>query len=162
MKTLFIGGIKSGKSYAAERYVLDNYRTKPVYLTITALDEEFQREYYELSRADQFIVEEEPLFLTQYISNASRPVLVEGITVWISNMLYHSYDEKSILDEVDKILALEKDIVFVQNDITCTLVLDNENMKKMIDISGAISMKLGRGCHEVYHCVAGISNKIKG
>ncbi|MEA1917261.1 MAG: bifunctional adenosylcobinamide kinase/adenosylcobinamide-phosphate guanylyltransferase, partial [Campylobacterota bacterium] len=100
MKTLFVGGVKSGKSYASTRYILDNYRTKPIYLTTTSLQNPQNRQNHNAQRADQFIMEEEPLFVSQYISNVSRPVLVECITMWISNMIYHSYDEATILEEV--------------------------------------------------------------
>ncbi|MEA1917871.1 MAG: bifunctional adenosylcobinamide kinase/adenosylcobinamide-phosphate guanylyltransferase, partial [Campylobacterota bacterium] len=134
----------------------------PIYLTTTSLQNPQNRQNHNAQRADQFIMEEEPLFVSQYISNASRPVLVECITMWISNMIYHSYDEATILEEVDKILALDKDIVFVQNDIGSSPLSDNELLRNLVDINGEVSMKLGASCDEVYHCIAGISNKIKG
>ena len=44
MKTLFIGGIKSGKSRLAEAYILNNAQTKPYYLATTEFIDEEMRE----------------------------------------------------------------------------------------------------------------------
>jgi adenosylcobinamide kinase/adenosylcobinamide-phosphate guanylyltransferase len=43
-KTLFIGGMKSGKSFNAQNYILQNSSVKPIYLATTEfIDDEIQK-----------------------------------------------------------------------------------------------------------------------
>ena len=63
MKTLFIGGIKSGKSQCAEKYALSHASEKPIYrATNEFFDKEMQSRvaHHKIQRADKFITYEEP------------------------------------------------------------------------------------------------------
>ncbi|MDD5215732.1 MAG: bifunctional adenosylcobinamide kinase/adenosylcobinamide-phosphate guanylyltransferase, partial [Methylococcales bacterium] len=63
MKTLFMGGVKSGKSCLAENYILKNFATqKPYYLATTQLlDAEMQQRIliHKQRREEFFITIEE-------------------------------------------------------------------------------------------------------
>ena len=164
MKTLFIGGIKSGKSYHAEAYTLGISDRIPVYLATSeyvddALKERIER--HKLQRSERFLTVEEPLNLSAVIDPFKSPVLIECITMWMNNMLYHGFSKEDIFNQIDKLLASDKDIVFVQNDVGSGITPDNDLARTFIDISGIVSQKLGTGCDEVYHCIAGIASKIK-
>jgi len=164
MKTLFIGGIKSGKSFLAEEYVLKNAQTKPIYLATTEfidseLDERIKA--HKAQRQDSFITLEEPLRLHEVISQNSELILVECLSMWINNMLYHEFDYSDIKKEIEAILREGKDVVFVLNDVGSGIIPDNELARKYIDISGKISQLVAKGCDEVFHVIAGIGTKIK-
>ncbi|MGR9000388.1 MAG: bifunctional adenosylcobinamide kinase/adenosylcobinamide-phosphate guanylyltransferase, partial [Gammaproteobacteria bacterium] len=64
MKTLFIGGVKSGKSRLAETYILEQASTnKPYYLATTEFfDDEMQARIrvHQQRRQDFFLTLEEP------------------------------------------------------------------------------------------------------
>lgn len=164
MKALFVGGIKSGKSKNAERYTLQCSKAKPIYLATTeCLDEEMQAKIakHREERADDFITLEEPLKLSQAIMNTDAVVLVECMSMWINNMLYHNHTEQDIFDEVSTMMQLGRDIVFVLNDVGASVVSDNQLARKFVDINGRVSQMIAQDCDEVFHTIAGISRKIK-
>jgi len=164
-KTLFIGGIKSGKSINAQNYILQNSQTKPIYLATTEfIDTEMQRriDEHKLNRQEQFITLEEPLQLHRSISTCREDaILVECVSMWINNMIYHKFNFDDMVIELENILALNKTIVFVLNDVGSGIIPENKLAREFIDISGKISQLIASKCDEVYHTIAGISTKIK-
>ncbi len=163
-KTLFIGGIKSGKSLNAERYALENSTDKPIYLATTEfIDEGMQAriDEHKRQREDAFITIEEPLRLHKVISQQNDTVLVECLSIWINNMLYHGFGFEDMANELEAVLDLENNMVFVLNDVGSGIIPDNELARKFVDISGKLSQLVASRCDEVYHTIAGISTRIK-
>lgn len=163
-KTLFIGGIKSGKSLNAEIYTLKNSSKKPIYLATTEfIDDEMQKriDTHKLQREAQFETIEEPLKLYNAITKCDSSVLIECVSMWINNMLYHGFGFDEIKRELEAVLALDKTVVFVLNDVGCGIIPDNALARKFIDISGKLSQIMASSCDEVYHTIAGISTRIK-
>lgn len=163
-KALFIGGVKSGKSLNAQNYILNISKDKPIYLiTSEFIDREMKLriDSHKELRGDKFITIEEPLKIYESISESMTPVLVECITMWINNMLYHDFKLEDMISQIEKILKSDKSVVFVLNDVGSGIVPDNELARKFVDISGKISQIIASGCDEVFHTIAGISTKIK-
>lgn len=163
-KTLFIGGIKSGKSRNAEEYILKDSDSKPIYLATTEfIDEEMQKriDEHKQNRKDKFDTIEEPLKLYNAITKREDHVLIECVSMWINNMLYHGFDLLDMQSELESILALDKNIVFVLNDVGCGVIPDNALAREFVDISARLSQLIASNCDEVYHTVAGISTRIK-
>ena len=165
MKTLFLGGIKSGKSKNAEHYTLALSKKKPYYLATTEFfDEEMQEKIalHKLQREDNFFTIEESLELTNTITQlGDECVLVECISMWINNMLHHKKTKEDILKEVDALCRLNTDVVFVLNDVSCSVVSENALVREFVNLSGLISQKLAKHCDEVYQVSAGIRVQIK-
>ena len=164
MKTLFIGGIKSGKSINAQNYILKHSSTKPIYLATTEfIDDGMKKriDEHKLNRADNFTTIEEPLKLYETIKAVQAPVLVECVSMWINNMLYHRSDYEEMKEELSRVLKLEQTIVFVLNDVGSGIIPDNSLAREFIDISGKLSQLIASDSDEVYHTIAGISTKIK-
>ncbi|MCF6309466.1 MAG: bifunctional adenosylcobinamide kinase/adenosylcobinamide-phosphate guanylyltransferase [Sulfurimonas sp.] len=163
-KTLFIGGIKSGKSFNAEKYTIENSSSKPIYLATTEfIDEGMQVRInqHKEQREDNFTTIEEPLKLYEAISTCQSPVLVECLSMWINNMLYHEKSFEDMINEIEAILKLDKTLVFVLNDVGSGIIPDNKLARDFIDISGKLSQLIACECDEVYHTIAGISTRIK-
>ena len=163
-KSLFIGGIKSGKSYQAEQYTLKHSKHLPVYLATTEfIDTEMKEriEKHKLQRSENFLTLEEPLNLYEVIKPVKSYVLVECISMWINNMLHHGFSDEDITEHLSKLLALPHDIVFVQNDVGAGIIPDNALARQYIDISGKVSQLIAKYCDDVFHVIAGISTKIK-
>lgn len=163
-KTLFIGGIKSGKSLNAEKYTLQNSSEKPVYLATTEfIDDEMQKrvDAHKLQRNAKFKTIEEPLKLYNAITECDGSVLIECVSMWINNMLYHGFKFDDMKKELEAILSLDKTVVFVLNDVGCGIIPDNALAREFIDISGKLSQLIASSCDEVYHTIAGISKRIK-
>ena len=163
-KTLFIGGIKSGKSHNAQEYILKNYNDKPIYLATTEFIDEGMQERidaHKKNRSDSFETIEEPLHIYKQMKDVEKPILVECISMWINNMLYHELSFDDMVEELNKVMMLKKNIVFVLNDVGSGVIPDNALARKFVDISGKISQLLASQCDEVYHTIAGISTRIK-
>ena len=164
MKVLFIGGIKSGKSFNAEKFILDMSDKKPIYLATTEfIDEEMKRriEAHTIQRQDFFITEEEPLKVYEFIVKQEKNVLVECLSMWINNMMYHDYSYEDMEAELVKIMKLKQNIVFVLNDVGSGIIPTNKLAREFVDISGKLSQLIAGECDEVYHTIAGISTRIK-
>jgi adenosylcobinamide kinase/adenosylcobinamide-phosphate guanylyltransferase len=161
---LFIGGIKSGKSSLAEEYILKCSKQKPIYLATTEFfDQEMQKkiELHKQNRKNRFITVEEPIDIFNIIKNSSSAILVECVSMWINNMLYHKFTQEDIENEIDKILQLDKDVVFVINDVSKTVVSQNKLVREFTNINGIVSQKIAHSCNDVYNITAGIAQKIK-
>lgn len=164
MKTLFIGGIKSGKSRNAEKYIQQHTKKKPVYLATTEfVDDEMRQKIQEHKemRQENFITVEEALHLKEKIELQEGAVLVECLSMWINNMLYHEKSYDDMLRELSMVMQLEQDIVFVINDVSCGVIPQNKLAREFVDINGRLAQFVAGECDEVYHVVAGIATKIK-
>lgn len=181
MKTLFIGGIKSGKSLNAQNYILDIGSgtsvpqigeakaslpnvSKPTYLATTEFIDAGMKERIDAhiqNRGDDFVTLQEPLKIYEAIKTNKKPVLVECVSMWINNMFYHGFSFEDMKKEIEQILELEQTVVFVLNDVGCGVIPDNKLARDFIDASGKLSQLIASRCDEVYHTIAGISTRIK-
>lgn len=164
MRALFIGGIKSGKSRNAEEFTLENSKEKPIYLaTNEFFDEEMELRVnrHKLQRADKFETIEEPLYLAKRLKESTQIVLIECVSMWINNMLFHGYKEAEMFTELEKLFLHDNSFVFVINEVGNSVVSDNKLVRDFVDINGRISQYLASNCDSVYHVVSGIKVKIK-
>ena len=139
-------------------------KNKPAYLATTEfIDVEMRTriEQHKLQRKDGFLTLEEPLKIYESIVNYEGYVLVECLSMWINNMLYHGFDYENMKSEIVKIMRLNQDVVFVLNDVGSGVIPDNKLAREFVDVSGKLSQIVAAGCDEVYHTIAGISTRIK-
>lgn len=166
MKTLFIGGVKSGKSRLAENYLLQNWSStdKPYYLATTEFfDEEMTErvQIHQQRRQDLFITLEEPVKLLTLLTTCQRPVLVECVSMWLNNMLYHQIPETAILQELEAVLLLPVDLVLVHNEVGQGIIPDNKLARQFMDLSGKAAQLMGQHCDKVFFCSAGLMLAMK-
>ena len=165
MKILFTGGVKSGKSSIAEKRTLQISKEKlPIYLATTELfDPEMKKRVAEhrKRRGEKFKIIEESLYLSKIIRKEKGVVLIECLTMWLNNALHSRFSEEKIFVEINNLLALENDIIFVQNEVGMGIVPVNSLAREFIDLSGKISQILAESCDEVNLCVAGLLVKLK-
>lgn len=165
MKTLFTGGVKSGKSHLAEAYILEQSDTaKPYYLATTEfVDAEMQARIgiHRQRRLDAFITIEEPVKLLETLQSCPGPVLVECVSMWLNNQLYHEIPEPEILRELEAVMQLPCDLVLVHNEVGMGIIPDNALARQFVDLSGKASQLMGRYCERVFFCSAGLMLKMK-
>jgi adenosylcobinamide kinase/adenosylcobinamide-phosphate guanylyltransferase len=165
MKTLFIGGIKSGKSRLAEGYILEQATTdKPYYLATTEfIDDEMQARIliHQQRRQDLFVTIEEPVKLFEALQKCERPVLIECVSMWLNNQLYHKISEADILQELEAVLQLSCDMVLVHNEVGLSVIADNQLARQFVDLSGKAAQLMGQHCNQVFFCSAGLRIKMK-
>ncbi len=164
MKTLFIGGIKSGKSRLAEAYILDKAKVKPYYLATTEFIDDEMRDriaVHRQRRNGRFITLEEPVRLLQALEDCPGPVLIECISMWLNNLLYRQVSEDLILQELATVLGLPVEMVFVQNEVGLGVIADNPVVRQYVDISGKAAQLLASHCGQVFFCCAGLAMQLK-
>ncbi|MGZ5060199.1 MAG: bifunctional adenosylcobinamide kinase/adenosylcobinamide-phosphate guanylyltransferase [Methylobacter sp.] len=165
MKTLFTGGIKSGKSRLAEAYILaQTTSAKPYYLATTEFfDDEMQERVriHQQRRQDLFVTIEEPVKLLEILQKCPGPVLIECVSMWLNNQLYHQVTETEILQELEAVLQLACDMVFVHNEVGLSIIPDNRLARQFVDLSGKAAQLMGRHCDHVFFCSAGLKIKMK-
>ncbi|MDO9047205.1 MAG: bifunctional adenosylcobinamide kinase/adenosylcobinamide-phosphate guanylyltransferase [Methylobacter sp.] len=165
MKTLFTGGIKSGKSRLAETYILEQATTgKPYYLATTEFfDDEMQTRIliHQQRRQDLFVTIEEPVKLFEVLQKCRRPVLIECVSMWLNNQLYHQIPEADILQELEAVLQLSCDMVLVHNEVGLSVIADNRLARQFVDLSGKAAQLMGQHCDRVFFCSAGLKIKMK-
>lgn len=165
MKTLFTGGIKSGKSRLAEAYILEQAATeKPYYLATTEFFDDEMRErvrIHQQRRQDSFITIEEPVKLFEALQKCERPVLVECVSMWLNNQLYHQVPETDILQELEAVLRLPLSMVLVHNEVGLSVIADNRLARQFVDLSGKAAQLMGQHCDQVFFCSAGLKMRMK-
>ena len=165
MKILITGGVKSGKSTFAEKKTLElSEGFTPLYLaTAECLDEEMQTkiEEHRRKRMDRFRTIEEPLDLVSPLTEGKEPALIECMTLWLNNWFHYQKDEEQIMSIVDQLLTLPRDLVFVLNEVGHGIIPENPLARKYVDWSGKIGSRLGKGCDEIWFCIAGHPMQVK-
>ncbi len=166
LKVAYIGGVKSGKSVLAEEKALElSFQGKPYYLATNEIrDDEEMKERVKVHkdrRKDRFVTIEEPLKLHDTITKCDNTVLVECLTLWLSNMLHIDGSDEAIYEEMSRVLKLDQSIVFVINEVGLGGIELNPLARRFVDLSGKVAQMLGQSCDQLYFCVAGLSLKMK-
>ena len=165
MKILFTGGVKSGKSHLAEACILEHAGTrKPYYLATTEfVDDEMRQRIaiHQQRRRNAFITVEEPLDLLSALQNCPGPALVECVSMWLNNMLYHQIPEAQVFAELEAVMQLPIDIVLVLNEVGLGVIPDNALARQFVDWSGNAGQLMAGYCDSVYFCSCGLSLKMK-
>ena len=165
MKTLFIGGVKSGKSRLAEAYILEQAGIdRPYYLATTEFFDDEMRDrvrIHQLRRKNSFVTLEEPVKLFNALEKCQRPVLIECVSMWLNNLLYYQVPEADILKELEAVLQLPRNMVLVHNEVGLSVIPDNPLARQFVDLSGKAAQLMGQYCNEVFFCSAGLKLRMK-
>jgi adenosylcobinamide kinase/adenosylcobinamide-phosphate guanylyltransferase len=165
MKTLFTGGVKSGKSRLAEAYILEQAGgSQPYYLATTEfLDDEMRERIraHQQRRQDAFLTIEEPVRLLQALQQCPGPVLVECVSMWLNNQLFHGVTEADILAELEAAMQLPLTLVLVLNEVGLGIIPDNALARQYVDLSGRAAQLIAAYCERVFFCSAGLKLQMK-
>jgi adenosylcobinamide kinase / adenosylcobinamide-phosphate guanylyltransferase len=166
---LILGGARSGKTGFGERLAM-RAGTKPVYLaTATALDGEMRERVrtHQQQRSHRFTTVEEPLELTSAILKAAKSndvILVDCLTLWITNMLVANTDVAAAVEELAATLGAidAARVILVSNEVGLGIVPDNPLARTFRDLAGSTHQRLAEICDDVYFIVAGLPMVLKG
>jgi adenosylcobinamide kinase / adenosylcobinamide-phosphate guanylyltransferase len=166
--TLILGGARSGKSALAERLVLDS-GLRPVYLaTAQVLDAEMADRIgrHRRERRDAaWLTVEEPLDLARALASAAaaeRAVLVDCLTLWVTNLLLAERDVNTAADELLACLAgLPGPAVLVSNEVGLGIVPMGELSRAFVDHAGRLHQRLAALADWVRFVAAGLPLELK-
>ena len=166
---LVLGGARSGKTAFAEQLALRS-GTSPAYLaTAKPLDSEMRDRVasHQAGRAGRFATIEEPLGLSKALLDASDRhdvILVDCLTLWITNLLMANEDVSLAVSELGAtLLQLEKTkVILVSNEVGLGIVPDNALARTFRDLAGSAHQRLAEICDDAYFIVAGLPMTLKG
>ncbi len=174
MKTLILGGVRSGKSRIAEQLALQTAPQKRlIYIaTSTPYDDEMQERVNEHQAqralsAYSWTTIEEKLYLAQVLaeySAADTTILVDCLTLWMTNLLCHA-DEQLLQSETDALLrqldCIKGQVIFVSNETGLGIVPMEKLSRQFVDKMGLFHQQLAANCDRVSFVIAGLSVALK-
>ena len=165
--TLVLGGARSGKSGYGEGLILATQPARPLYIaTGQALDDEMAERirHHRQSRAAAWETLEEPFDLTGVLTaHRDRAILVDCLTLWLSNLLLAGRDiarEREAL--VEAIAGLAGPVVLIANEVGLGIVPDNALARRFRDEAGWLNQALAQVCERVIFMAAGLPLVMKG
>ncbi len=112
---------------------------------------------------------EAPLRLPQAITENSPEadvLLVDCLTLWVSNLLMETDDEKTLAANISQLIdALKKaasPVVLVSNEVGAGIVPENRLARQYRDIIGWVNQAVAKTAVKVTWMVAGIPVTVKG
>jgi len=168
--TLVLGGARSGKSALAERVTLAQAGGHaPVYIaTAQAWDDEMRDRIalHQQMRAGQgWRTIEAPLDLPAALGDLPRntPVLIDCLTLWLSNLLLAETDIPAQSRHLRQALAAHAGpVVAVANEVGLGIVPDNALARRFRDAAGRLNQDLAQQADCVVFVAAGLPMVLKG
>ncbi|MCS3807905.1 bifunctional adenosylcobinamide kinase/adenosylcobinamide-phosphate guanylyltransferase [Xanthomonas sp. 4461] len=170
MRQLILGGARSGKSALAERLAADAAGQVHYVATAQAFDDEMRQRiaHHRSQRPPHWHCVEEPVALAATLQAQAAPdrcVLVDCLTLWLSNLLGHP-DAGAFARERDALLAtlpqLPGQVVLVSNEVGQGIVPLGELTRRFVDEAGRLHQALALQCERVVFVVAGLPMVLKG
>jgi adenosylcobinamide kinase / adenosylcobinamide-phosphate guanylyltransferase len=163
--TLVLGGAKSGKSRYAERVVTALPAPWTYVATAEALDDEMRERIsaHRARRGAGWRTLEAPIELARAVAtNVEWPVLVDCLTLWVSNLILGGRDIAAATAELDSaLIARRAPTVLVANEVGLGVVPDNALGREFRDRVGLLHQHLASRASSVTFLVAGIPMRIK-
>ncbi|MBC8128741.1 MAG: bifunctional adenosylcobinamide kinase/adenosylcobinamide-phosphate guanylyltransferase [Rhizobiaceae bacterium] len=167
--TLVLGGARSGKSRYAESLVEASGREALYVATGRAFDGEMETRIaaHRDRRGPEWTTTEAPVDLLAALREQARPgaaILVDCLTLWITNLMLESRD---VSRESDVLIAglqagLPCPIVLVSNEVGLGIVPDNAMARAFRDHAGRAHQSIATMASRVVFVAAGLPLVLKG
>ncbi|MDI9239965.1 bifunctional adenosylcobinamide kinase/adenosylcobinamide-phosphate guanylyltransferase [Lysobacter sp. LF1] len=170
MRSLILGGARSGKSALAERLAQASGREVVYIATAQAGDGEMTARiaHHRARRPAQWACIEAPLALAETLKQNAREdrcLLVDCLTLWLSNLLAHE-DARRFEQEREALVAalasLPGEILLVSNEVGLGIVPMGDLTRRFVDEAGRLHQTLARDCERVLFVAAGLPLVLKG
>lgn len=165
--TLVIGGARSGKSAYAENLVAALPQPWIYVATAQAFDAEMARRIAEHRerRGSGWTTIETPIELAARLVSAdilARPVLVDCLTLWVSNLMHAERNVSEACDALcDALSKRRADTVLVSNEVGLGIVPDNALARAFRDEAGRVNQRVAAAAQRVVFMVAGLPMVVK-
>jgi adenosylcobinamide kinase/adenosylcobinamide-phosphate guanylyltransferase len=160
--TLVLGGARSGKSAFAENLVGDSGLALVYLATATAGDDEMQARiaHHQKRRGNGWRTVEEPLALIDVLTRESKAgsvVLVDCLTLWLSNLMHAERDPDVEARRLTRFLGVAMHpIVFVSNEVGMGLVPETPRGRAFRDAQGRLNQAIASTVPNVVFVAAGL------
>jgi adenosylcobinamide kinase/adenosylcobinamide-phosphate guanylyltransferase len=163
------GGARSGKSRFAMDLALQLGARRTFVATAEALDEEMTLRIarHRAERAARFDTIEEPVALPAVLETiaAADVVLVDCLTLWVSNLLGRGVGQSDIADIFDQFETVlerrEAHVILVTNEVGMGLVPETPLGREFRDVIGNLHQRLAARADDVYVAVMGMMLRLR-
>lgn len=168
--TLVGGGVRSGKS----RFALDLAQKRGMRRTFIATAQAFDDEMrarialHQEERAGLFDTIEAPIELTHAVSLLSDEVdvlVIDCLTLWLSNLLLRGDDEacieNAVLELMTALSSRRFDTVVVTNEVGMGVVPDSALGRRFRDVSGRAHQRIAERADQIYFAALGVILRLR-
>ncbi|MCT7377661.1 bifunctional adenosylcobinamide kinase/adenosylcobinamide-phosphate guanylyltransferase [Chelativorans salis] len=164
--TFVLGGARSGKSRHGEALIEAHPAPWSYIATAQAFDEEMRARITEhrARRDERWTVLEAPLELGEALSaiDEGRPVLVDCLTLWLTNVMLAGHDVEAKCQQLAEVLKRPRGPwVLVSNEVGFGIVPDNTMARQFRDAAGKLNQMVAAEADSVVFMVAGLPMKVK-
>jgi adenosylcobinamide kinase / adenosylcobinamide-phosphate guanylyltransferase len=164
--TFVLGGARSGKSRFAERLMTAMPPPWIYVATAEPLDDEMAERIaaHRSRRGASWQTIEAPRKLAAVLSaSGNKPVLVDCLTLWLSNLLLAEADIEAEIARLEAALAaVTAPTVLVANEVGYGIVPDYPLGRRFRDLQGLLNQRIAALADRVVLVVAGLPLAIKG
>ena len=171
-KVIFItGGCRSGKSRYALDYANRHFSKKLYLATCEVLDQEMAQrvENHKKMRGPEWQTVEEPLEVVEKVrryGDEAEVVLLDCITLWLSNLLLKWDDDSKVTGEVDRLIKTLKksqaSFLIVSNEVGMGIVPADPLSRRFRDLSGTANQRIAEVADTLILMVSGLPIFLKG
>lgn len=168
--TFILGGARSGKSRFAIKLAKEKGKKVAFIATCLPRDLEMKRRvalHREIRPRNWKTFEEygDLTILLKEIGSKFEVIIVDCLTLLVSNLLLRGVKESAIENKVNKMLAILKEIkaesIIVSNEVGLGIVPKNKLARDFRDVAGRINQIVAEKSNEVFLLVSGIPWRIK-
>ncbi len=170
MKTLILGGVRSGKSRLAETMAQQS-GLAVTYIASASGDDEAMAErilIHQQRRPPEWNNIEEKIHLAQALKSVAaddRCVLIDCLSLWLTNLLL-SEDESLIENETSALLEClgetGGEIIMVSSESNMGVIPMGELSRRYCDLIGQLHQQVAALSERVILTVAGLPHRLKG
>jgi adenosylcobinamide kinase/adenosylcobinamide-phosphate guanylyltransferase len=164
--TLVLGGARSGKSRYAESLIAVPPPPWIYVATAQPLDAEMAARIgaHRARRGAGWTTVETPRDLAATLNaHATAPVLVDCLTLWLSNLMMADAAIEQEIDRLGQALAkATAPVVLVANEVGSGIVPDNALARRFRDLQGGLNQRIAAQADHVVLMVAGLPLSVKG
>ncbi len=168
--TFITGGARSGKSSFALKEASSQAGKRAFVATLEPRDEELRKrvQRHREERGADWNTIEEPLELADLLRRLNSEygvVLVDCLTLWLSNVMHSERDLNKEVDElITSIVDVKRSVrlFVVSNEVGMGIVPENALARTFRDHAGTLNQRVAGAADEVYLMASGIPVKIKG
>jgi adenosyl cobinamide kinase/adenosyl cobinamide phosphate guanylyltransferase len=159
--TLVLGGVRSGKSALAQRMAEASGRPVTVIVTAEPRDEDMRERIrrHQEARPAMWGTVEAPVELLGAVAAAPADhfLLIDCLTLWVSNLLERGLEDEAMRENVKDILyELEaRTAVVVSNEVGLGVIPDNALGRRYEELLGRVNTDFAAGAERTLLMVAG-------
>ena len=168
-----VGGASSGKSDVALQLAAKNtgkHTPRAFVATGQGLDEEMAMKIarHRQARSSEWVTAEVPLELTNWFEAEGkkfRLIVVDCLTMWLSNHCEHGTKARDILDEAKALLRMIRRsgawVVVVSNELGMGLVPAEAGSRRFRELAGEVNRLVAQEADAAYFVVSGLALPLK-